>query len=166
MRVLRLRGCRTFYIHTIMQSIGLALFLVNFGTGIYVAVKTRKLVNYHTILGFVIFGLALSQPVSGFVHHVLFKKGKGRTMTSYAHIWLGRVLITLGMINGGLGLLLGHNATSKDHIIYGVVAGVMWMAYVIVSVHGEMAARKEMKRQEALVIRRKEGSYDSEMTSA
>jgi len=165
MRLLRLRGSRTFYIHTTIQIFGVLLFIVNFGTGIYIGIKTRKLINYHTIIGFIMFALVWSQPITGLVHHVLYKQGKGRMMTSHTHIWLGRVLITLGMINGGLGLLLGHNATKKDHIIYGVVAGTMWVAYVLVSVHGEVSSRREKKRLQALG-RMKEGSYDLQMSAA
>ena len=46
------------------------------------------------------------------------------------HIWLGRALITLGMINGGLGMLFsGGDPTRSEIIAYGVVAGgdMGWM---------------------------------------
>lgn len=165
MRLLRLRGSRNYYTHSIIQTLGVLLFIVNFGTGIYIGIKTRKLINYHTIIGFLMFALVWSQPITGLVHHVLYKKGQGRTISSYTHIWLGRVLITLGMINGGLGLRLGYGVTTKDEIIYGVVAGVMWVAYVIVSVHGEVSGRREKKRLEALALT-KEGSHDSGMSVA
>lgn len=86
-------------------------------------------------------------------------------MSSHAHIWLGRVLITLGIIDGGLGLMLGHNTTRKDQIIYGVIAGSMWVAYVLVSVHGEVSGRRQKKQQEALSLT-KEVTYDSQASVA
>lgn len=42
------------------------------------------------------------------------------------------------MINGGLGLLLSSNASRGDYIAYGVVAGVIWVAYIAVAAFGEV----------------------------
>jgi len=41
--------------------------------------------------------------------------------------------VTLGIINGGLGLMLSEN-TVKGEIAYGVVAGVMWLTWLAVVV--------------------------------
>lgn len=50
------------------------------------------------------------------------------------HRWLGRTLIALGIINGGLGFLLtknAGNAAPKGAVIaYSVVAGVVGLAYI------------------------------------
>ncbi len=51
------------------------------------------------------------------------------TPWAMAHVWLGRVLITLGIINGGLGLRYAAD-TKKGEIAYGVIAGVVWVAWV------------------------------------
>jgi hypothetical protein len=56
----------------------------------------------------VLFILIFFQPILGYMHHRLFKKYKRRTFWSHAHIWLGRIIITLGIINGGLGLDLAN----------------------------------------------------------
>ena len=50
-----------------------------------------------------------------------------------SHKWLGRVLLVLGAINGGLGLQLSAN-TRKGEIAYGVVAGVVFVVYGAVDV--------------------------------
>lgn len=47
-------------------------------------------------------------------------------------MWWGRILGTLGIINGGLGLQLADN-TVKGEIAYGVIAAVMWLVWVGVS---------------------------------
>jgi hypothetical protein len=43
-------------------------------------------------------------------------------------MWYGRILIILGVVNGGLGLKLAANSHGGE-IAYGVVAGVMAIAY-------------------------------------
>ena len=63
---------------------------------------------------------------------MLFRKYRRRTVIAHLHIWLGRALITIGMINGGLGLLLANDSTRAEQIAYGVLASVVWLAYVFV----------------------------------
>lgn len=48
-----------------------------------------------------------------------------------AHKWLGRATLTLGAINGGLGLQLAANTTGGE-IAYGVVVGVFFVVYFFV----------------------------------
>jgi len=75
------------------------------------------------------------------MHHIYFKRVGRRTFWSQAHIWLGRAGITLGIINGGLGLELAEN-TRKGEIAYGVIAGVIWLVYVAVIIFGEIKRKK------------------------
>jgi len=82
------------------------------------------------------------QPVLGYMHHYAFVKERRRTFWSYGHLWLGRLLITLGMINGGLGFLLALNTTTGP-IVYGVFAGIFWVLYVASIFVGE---RRRMKK--------------------
>lgn len=66
------------------------------------------------------------------MHHLLYKRKGRRTAVSHVHRWLGRALITLGAINGGLGLQLAANAPTGWFIAYGVVAGVVYLVYAVV----------------------------------
>ena len=50
-----------------------------------------------------------------------------------AHVWVGRILITLGIINGGLGLQLDGTSTRAENIAYGVIAGLIWVAFMYVA---------------------------------
>lgn len=43
---------------------------------------------------------------------------------------MGRILITLGIINGGLGLLFSGDDTRGESIAYGVIAAVIWLTYI------------------------------------
>lgn len=69
-------------------------------------------------------------------------------MASYAHLWLGRILITLGIINGGLGLKLAGNVHRGTYIAYGVVAGLFWLAWMLAACFGEVRRRNNVPRAE------------------
>ena len=77
-------------------------------------------------------GLLLIQPPLGLFHHYVYNPDHRRTIWAIGHVWWGRVIVTLAIINGGLGLQLSGN-TTKGEIAYGVIAGVIWLAWVIVS---------------------------------
>ncbi|KAI9673422.1 MAG: hypothetical protein M1817_002884 [Caeruleum heppii] len=87
--------------------------------------------HYHPIIGLVVAGLLLIQPILGLVHHFLFVKHRRRTVWAITHVWFGRTLILLGVINGGLGLRLANNTRGGD-IAYGIVAAFMFVLYVAV----------------------------------
>ncbi|KAA8621010.1 integral membrane protein [Pyrenophora tritici-repentis] len=101
--------------------------------------------NYHPIIGITVFALLFFQPILGFIHHVQYKKYSRRTVWSHGHLWLGRFIITLGMINGGLGLLLasdapdstGHAPSRGQIVAYSVFACIMWLLWAAAAIHGE-----------------------------
>lgn len=73
------------------------------------------------------------QIVGGIVHHLLFKKYLRRTVISYIHIWLGRILVTAGIINGGLGFMMAYRRPTAGQIAaYSVLAGIVWVIFVAV----------------------------------
>jgi hypothetical protein len=71
------------------------------------------------------------------IHHLGFKKHGQRRIASYAHIWIGRIFISLGMINGGLGFQLSANVQRGTYIAYGSVAGIVWLSWLLVAVLSE-----------------------------
>jgi len=83
------------------------------------------------------------QPISGYLHHVGYKKTGGRTPPSHGHIWLGRLIITLGMINGGLGFKLAAN-TRTGPVVYTIIAVVFFIAYVCAVLIGERRRAKRL----------------------
>lgn len=134
-------------VHGLFQIFAYLVYVVSFGIGVWMVnnIPVNLLDNYHPIIGIIVFVLLFFQPILGFVHHLKFKKHSRRTVWSYGHLWLGRILITLGMINGGLGLLLASDAPaftgfapSRGQIVaYGVIAGLMWLLWVASAVYGE-----------------------------
>ena len=53
----------------------------------------------HQLLGLCIIALLVAQIVAGIWHHLNFKKLGRRTLPSYGHLFLGRILIYGGMVN-------------------------------------------------------------------
>lgn len=96
--------------------------------------------NGHAIIGIIVVGLLLLQPLLGLIHHYIYKKQGGRTVWATLHVWWGRVIVTLGIINGGLGLMLSEN-TTKGEIAYGIIAGVIWLLWVAVSIFASVKTR-------------------------
>jgi hypothetical protein len=85
--------------------------------------------------------LVLFQPVFGFVHHVKFKRIHRRTWWSHTHLFIGRVAITLGIINGGIGLALAR-ASVAAITAYSVFAALMWLLWMMAAILGERRRRK------------------------
>ncbi|KAF4255989.1 hypothetical protein KXW98_001917 [Aspergillus fumigatus] len=122
-------------IHAPLQLLTLAMALAGLGLGVYLGVDTNQMDKYHPIIGLVVVGmLLLFQPLMGFLQHMHFRRTGGKSLFAYVHRWLGRTLIALGIINGGLGFLLtknAGNAAPKGAVIaYSVVAGVVGLAYI------------------------------------
>ncbi|KAF1844316.1 uncharacterized protein K460DRAFT_408606 [Cucurbitaria berberidis CBS 394.84] len=145
-------------VHGLFQLFAYLVYIAAFGIGVWMvnSIPVNLLDSYHPIIGVVVFVLLFFQPILGFVHHLQFKKYNRRTVWSYGHLWLGRVVITLGMINGGLGLLLASDAPaftgfapSRGQVIaYGIIAGSMWLLWVAAAVFGETKRARSRKYAE------------------
>jgi low temperature requirement protein LtrA len=93
----------------------------------------------------VLLALLVIQPVVGFVHHRVFKKVQKRQVWSYMHLTIGRVGITLGIINGGLGLYIS-NASAYYTRVYAIVAAVMWALWMVVAIWAEIRRLKKSRQ--------------------
>ncbi|KAK5116384.1 hypothetical protein LTR62_007931 [Meristemomyces frigidus] len=150
--LIRLTSWRgTWWIHALVQGFAYLLYIIAFGLGLYLSLNAPAeldlLSNAHPILGIMLFALLPFQPVLGWVHHVMFKARGQRTVWSYGHVWLGRIAITVGIINGGLGLRLAQRsgvwAPGNGVIIaYAVLAGGMWLVYAGSAVFGEVKRKR------------------------
>ncbi|KAI1806681.1 hypothetical protein F4811DRAFT_120721 [Daldinia bambusicola] len=138
----------TWLIHAVVQIIGFLAYVAAAALAIRLiqmirippdgsSLLERSSTNAHPIIGIILLVLMFIQPWLGFIHHAKFKRLRRRTFFSHAHLWLGRVAITLGIINGGLGLKLA-NASQELVIAYSVVAAFAWLVWLIAAVFGEM----------------------------
>ena len=133
------------WLHAAIQALSYLIFIAAAGLGIYFATQTRQIHKAHPIIGLVLLVVIFFQPILGLLHHFLFKRHARRVVWSYGHIWLGRIIITLGIINGGLGLQLANDASRGQIIAYAVVAAIMWLAYVASAVYGEIKRKRHNK---------------------
>jgi hypothetical protein len=144
-RILSFRGL--WLVHGLFQILAYLVYIAAFAMGVWMATHINMMHNKHPVIGVICLLLLFLQPFLGFIHHFAFKKYSRRVFWSYAHIWIGRFVITLGIINGGLGLQLAQrinfNPPKQSYIIaYAVVAGVMWLLYVASAIFGEAKRRK------------------------
>ncbi|TVY24032.1 hypothetical protein LHYA1_G008450, partial [Lachnellula hyalina] len=144
-----MRTIRHPWIHAGVQIFSLALLITGLALGVKLAQYTDQVSllsflpfslllpylwgNTHTEFGVAIVALFLLQPFLGLAHHFLYQKHSSRTPVSHIHIWYGRILMILAVINGGLGLKLADNTRSGE-IVYGVLAGVVAVVYVVIVV--------------------------------
>ncbi|KAJ4348955.1 hypothetical protein N0V95_005003 [Ascochyta clinopodiicola] len=163
------------WIHAGFQIFAYLVYIAALGLGAYIASEMEMLDHYHPVIGIVVFIALFLQPIFGYLHHALFKKYQSRTIWSYVHIWLGRVAITLGIINGGLGLQWADsmNTSSRGGIIaYAVIAVVVWLAWVAATVVGERRRTRKLadappqyeKRVHGGTRNQRQGSDDTDST--
>ena len=121
-----------------------------------------QLNDYHPIIGLVLFSLVFIQAAGGFLAHFVYTKTKSSNVFGHAHRWLGRAIITLGIINGGLGLLLSGDGTRGQYIAYGVVAAFVWVAFVVNAVIFELQGSKNSKIGDGQFVTREKAQKDEE----
>ncbi|KAF2637298.1 CBD9-like protein [Massarina eburnea CBS 473.64] len=146
------------WFHAAFQVFGYLVFVAAFGVGVYIANNFELLHEAHPVIGIVVFVVLFFQPILGFIHHSQFNKHQSRTVWSHGHIWLGRIAITLGIINGGLGFQLADRmgmGSRPGMIAYAVIAAVIWLAWVAASVFG--ASRRKQARKN--VVADKQPTY-------
>ena len=119
------------WVHAGTQIFAWILSIVGLGLGISIAQSRMQLSDAHPIIGIIVVSLLAFQPIGGYIHHLIWKKQHKKTVVTLGHIWTGRVLIILGIINGGLGLQLAANTTGGE-IAYGIVAGVVGVTYLAI----------------------------------
>ncbi|ESZ92533.1 hypothetical protein SBOR_7059 [Sclerotinia borealis F-4128] len=123
------------WLHAAFQVFSLVMLIIGFGLGVKLAMFKDYLFKNqgktHTSFGLALFILFLIQPIIGLLHHLAYQKQHARGFLGYIHIWYGRALLILGIINGGLGLQLARN-TRGGEIIYGLLAGLVALTYLTV----------------------------------
>jgi len=76
-----------------------------------------------------VFFFLLLQPFLGIIHHSRFKKLKRRQIWSYLHMFNGGIAITVGIVNGGLGIYMGPESDTMKHVYIGLSTSMwgLWM---------------------------------------
>ncbi|KAI0403930.1 iron reductase domain protein [Xylaria palmicola] len=130
-------------LHAVWQFVSFLLMWAAFALGIILSQKIGiGFSDTHTLLGTVVVVLFGFQPIGGYLHHRHYLKYQKRGLVSHAHIWYGRILMVLGIINGGLGLKLAGTRQSLI-IAYAVVAAVIFTAYIGGALVGAARRRRQ-----------------------
>ncbi|KAJ6020504.1 hypothetical protein N7540_006008 [Penicillium herquei] len=136
LRISRLR--HTVAIHGGLQIFALVLSIAGIGLGISMARPLGLLSHYHPVIGMIVIaGLAIFQPAMGLLQHRHFRKTGGKSIFAYMHRWFGRLMLTLGIINVGLGLHFVRVEYPSDApwgavIAVSVVIGIVGVTYVLI----------------------------------
>lgn len=93
-------------------------------------------------MGVTVVSLLGIQPIFGWFHHADYRKNGKAGVLSYIHVWTGRILMILGVINGGLGLQLAGDTTGAFIIAYCVITGVVALVYLASVAFGHFRRRK------------------------
>jgi hypothetical protein len=163
-RVLTFTG--SIWVHASAQIFAFLLAIAGMGMGIWqIANGAASYQDYHPIIGLVVVAALVFQPIGGLIHHTIWKKTHQPTLIAKGHVWAGRGLILLGVINGGFGLQLRAASDSLNgskymsaEIAYGVIAGVVLVLYVTVVV---MAKRRRGNARTEQMRENKYGSGDA-----
>ncbi|KAI1339115.1 iron reductase domain protein [Xylariaceae sp. FL0016] len=125
-------------LHAVWQFIAFLAMWAGFGLGVVLTRRTGYDFHpSHTTFGTALVALFALQPIGGYLHHLHYVKHQTRGAVSHIHIWYGRALMLMGIINGGLGLRLA--AASRTFMIaYGVVAAILLVVYGIGAVYGSV----------------------------
>lgn len=119
------------YIHAPLQVLNLVLLIVGMALGIILGQRFDNIDGYHMIIGFVVVAfMILFQPAFGLYQHLHYRKTGQKSALGYAHRWLGRTLILLGIVNGGLGWYIAGSTSA--YVPYGIVAGIVFLIYISV----------------------------------
>jgi hypothetical protein len=133
---------RVLLVHAPLQVIGIILMIAGLATGVLLGRRINELDAYHMIIGYVVVAvLILFQPILGLLQHIYFRRNQSRSVMGTIHQTLGRLMIVLGIINGGLGFNItgpvGSRYVPRGAVIaYGVIAGIVAIFYVAVVIFG------------------------------
>jgi hypothetical protein len=83
-------------------------------------------------------------------HHLNFRRRGVRSWRYKVHVWFGRALILMGIIDGGLGLRLAANYNRGELITYIVLSVVFFLSYVILSVLDLWEKERTVKAEDSL----------------
>ncbi|KAK4126952.1 hypothetical protein N657DRAFT_630874 [Parathielavia appendiculata] len=139
-------GRLALWMHALTQVAGLGVFAGAVGLGLQLVSEVRENIgrdllhesstSYHSIIGLVVLGCLAVQPVLGLIHHEWFRRLHRRQIWSYLHLFNGRIPITLGMMNGGLGLWMA-GASDRLKVAYVVTAAAMWTLWMMTALWAE-----------------------------
>ncbi|KAI1657188.1 putative iron reductase domain protein [Daldinia decipiens] len=109
--------------HGINQGFAFILTIVGSGLGFSISKyynRSKKVNTAHQVIGILIFIFIFAQFALGFLHHRNFKKTQQKTKMAPIHVWMGRVIIVMGVVNAFLGFPLAQ-ASQYNYVLAGLI---------------------------------------------
>ena len=125
-------------VHAPLQLLSIVLLIVGLALGVKLGNRLDELDAYHQIIGYIVVAaLVLFQPALGIYQHLYYHRTGGRSAMGVFHKWLGRTVICVGVVNGGLGFRQAGGAGSTNVpnyavILYSIIAVVVFLIYLAV----------------------------------
>ncbi|KXS11476.1 hypothetical protein M427DRAFT_138254 [Gonapodya prolifera JEL478] len=133
------RGKSYFRTHWWMMYLVVAVTLAAFGLAVY-AVQQQDSLHFntpHKIIGLVVTILVVVQMVIGIVIHAIGYEGP-RPVRNWIHMWLGRSIITLALVNVALGIVAFQRIYDLNNLILYIYLGASIGFAVILAIMGEI----------------------------
>ena len=91
-----------FKVHWMLQVVASVAAYIGAAVAVVLSVVGIEFSDFnegHQVLGFIVVGLLSVQALLGYLHHRQYKNVGRRSVSSYLHIGLGRIVIYAGMVN-------------------------------------------------------------------
>ena len=100
-----LRWKGLFKVHWILQVVAAALCVLGLVIALVLSLQSIQYASfdeYHQIVGIIAVAILIPQLLFGYLHHRNYKRVGRRSWVSHIHLWTGRAVILLGMLDGVL----------------------------------------------------------------
>ncbi|MCJ1473424.1 hypothetical protein MMC13_002075 [Lambiella insularis] len=131
--------------HRIMQSFAAFFCTIGLAVAVVFSRVDREFSSFskpHQIIGIVAVVALFAQAYFGYAHHLHFKKMGRRTTISHLHLWTGRLVVPLGMLNACLGFTLASQIPLGIGIA-GISIAILTVTYLL----SYCAARRDSKHK-------------------
>lgn len=89
-------------LHWIVQVVATLICIIGLAVAVALSIMDIEYNSFtavHQIIGILVVAVLVLQVVLGYMHHTKFKRLGGRTWVSFTHLWTGRMVIVIGMVN-------------------------------------------------------------------
>lgn len=93
----------------------------------------------------------LLQPWLGYWHHRRYRVLRRKTAWTHTHVWLGRILVVLGITNGGIGFSLASGGVAYSHvgmIIYATFASVAGLVMISLVLYTTLSSKGKKEQED------------------
>ncbi|OAA46044.1 integral membrane protein [Metarhizium rileyi] len=120
--IVLLRACGWAKWHALNQIVATMGVLAGLALGVLTSFnyqRSRSFKHYHQVLGYIIVAAILAQLGLGVKHHFEYQRTKTPTIFGRIHLWMGRLILLLAVVNAIIGFTFAQKGMSA--VIFGVL---------------------------------------------